>query len=117
AVRPNLANDAALRLECVGAHPELPRGRAELGRELDDGLGDLALTAVEVPPVGSVGDEIEDDGRRPGRLKDRFLFAARYFAGLGEAAVIGERAHPQLVPVPRHVRVIPSEPREVRSGW
>src|SRR5439155_6170720 len=53
----------------------------------------------------------------PLRLKDRLGRSAGHALTTPDRAVASERAHPQLRPVPRHVRVVPAEPGQPRSVW
>jgi hypothetical protein len=79
------------------------------------GLRHAALLAVEIPPARAVGHEVEPAIGRPRRLEDRFLGAAGDADGrLRQAARIEVREIERRA-VPRHVRVIPLQPGELRA--
>ena len=91
----------------VAGRAERPRGHADVGVGADHGLDVVAgLPAVEVPPVGAVGEEPQRAVGAPPRLGDRLARPARddrLLAG-------GEVADDQLGGVPRHRRVVPLQP-------
>src|ERR1019366_5779832 len=70
------ADDAAVRLEAVHRHGELPLRLAELGGHRMQGHDVSASLAVEVPPAAPVRGEVQFARGRPFRLEDRFLGAA-----------------------------------------
>ena len=104
------ADDACLRLEAVGAHPEHPLGLAELGLHRTERPRRALVAAIEVPPAAAVRDEVEDALGRPLGLEDRLLGPAGHELGRRERAVAVELGAPQRAAVPRHVGVVPGEP-------
>ena len=89
----------------------LDRGQV-LGRV---GRAEVGDRAVEVPPAVAVGDEAQPVVRVPGRGEDRLAGARRQRP---RRARVARRRHPQLGPVPGHVRVVPAgegEPEPVRG--
>jgi len=58
---------------------------------------------------------VEHTVGRPFRLEDRLLRAASHEVSLAEGAVGANPGEPKLRAVPRHVGVIPREPRDTRS--
>src|SRR5438309_1545403 len=98
----------------VRRQAETPLRNGELGGKGAQGLDRPLAQAVEVPIIGSVGCEVERSVGSPFGLEDRFVRAARDANGIFDAAVVSERARPELGGVPRHVRVVPAEPAELR---
>ena len=95
----------------VAGGAEHPGGHADVGVGAHHGLDVVAgLPAVEVPPVGAVGEEPQRAVGPPPRLGDRLAGAARDDGLLPG----GEVADDQLGGVPRHRRVVPLQPGERR---
>ena len=91
----------------VAGRAERPRGHPDVGVGADHGLDVVARQpAVEVPPVGAVGEEPQRAVGPPPRLGDRLPRPAcddRLLTG-------GEVADDELGGVPRHRRVVPLQP-------
>ena len=91
----------------VAGVAERPGGHADVGLGPDHGL-DVAAgqPAVEVPPVGAVGEEPQRAVGPPLRLRDRLARPA------GDHGLLAGRevADHQLGGVPRHRRVVPLQP-------
>ena len=93
----------------VAGGAEHPGRHADVGVGAHHGLDVVAgLPAVEVPPVGAVGEEPQRAVGPPPRLGDRLDRTARDDGLLPG----GEIADDQLGGVPRHRRVVPLQPRE-----
>ncbi len=111
------ADELLRRQEGIGRLPEYPLRLTELGlarTERMDAAG-ARIEAVEVPPAGAVGDEIEDAVGRELRLEDRFPGAAGNPPRARQRAVGGDLGQPQFGADPRHVGVVPGEPGEPRA--
>ena len=80
--------------EGVGGHAEDPLGQAEFGFQRQQRLDFAVALAVEVPPAGAVGHEMQFAGGRPLGLEDRFRLFAGYEPGCDECAVGGDVRDP-----------------------
>jgi hypothetical protein len=79
------------------------------------GFRHAALLAVEIPPAGAIRHEVEPAVGRPRGLEDRFLgTAGDAHRRLRHAAGVQVREEEGRA-VPRHVRVVPLQPRELRA--
>ena len=112
-LRPD-ACDPAVVEERVRRDTEQPLWPAELRIHRADRVHVAVDLTIEVPPVRAVRDEVQDTVRTPLRLEDRLrcrLPGDEAFAGHRPGLV--EVRDPQLGAVPREVRQIPGEPREL----
>ena len=108
------ACDPAVVEERVRRDAEHPLWPAELRIHRADRVHLALDLAIQVPPAGAVRDEVQDTIRTPLRLEDRLrcrLPGDEAFAGHRPGRV--EFRDPQLGAVPREVRQIPGEPREL----
>ena len=114
-------DDAVAPGERIGRHGEIPLRLPELGGLACERLGDLAgeIVAIEVPPAAAVGDEVKRRAvRRPFRLEHGFGRRARARRACDDGGfanhrpVVAELRNEQCRAVPRHVGMIPGEPRE-----
>src|SRR5262249_23647776 len=108
-------HDAVGRGERVGGHAENPLRPAELRRHRTQRLDTPGAPTVEGPPAGAVGHEKDNTVRRPVGLEARVTAPAGHAFAVTQRAVRQELTHPQFGPVPRHVGVIPGEPRQARA--
>ena len=108
------AGDPPVVEETVGRHAEDPLGPAELRLDRMQRLQVPLAFPVQVPPPGSVRDEMEVAGRAPRGLEDRLLARpAGDRSDAPEGRVTGEVRDEQLGPVPRHPGQIPFQPAEL----
>ena len=75
-------------------------------------VGELGVLSVEVPPAAAVRHVVEHPIRAPLRLPDRLGRAAGHEARLLRSV---KRRDPELGAVPRHVRVVPAGPGQLRA--
>ena len=109
------SDDAIPAGERVGRHAEDPLRLPELGltgrHRIDRAARDVV--AIQVPPAGAVGHEVERGAvGRPFGLKDRFRSAAGDRDRPSRHAARVDLAEVERGADPRHVRVIPREPRQ-----
>src|SRR6185437_5625077 len=91
--------------------PERPCGlRLEYRARRDP----IVLIAIEIPPVGAVGYEVERAVRIPAGLYDRFLEPTGNGRAMGEFRT-REIRHIKCGGVPRHVRMVPRDPRNASA--
>ena len=103
-------------LEGISRHAELPLRPSELGVHRRHGLDRAIALAIKIPPARApIRYEIEVAARRPFRLKNRFTGSARDLSRMLDLAIGREIADPEFRRHPRHVRVIPAQPRETVS--
>ena len=114
-VRVPVVRDDAARVEHrVAAHAEQPRRQAELGLRRQHRRQPLSVPPVEVPPPRDVGHAVQGAVRTPRGLEQGNLaaMAVRDAARRRQGAISGHLRDPELGGVPRHVRVVPADPRE-----
>src|SRR5688500_5475288 len=105
------ADDSFGRLKAVAGHAEAPLRHAKLSFHLVNRF-DIAFRklSVKVPPSASIGNEVENAIRRPFRLEDRLLGAARNFFRVRYQALFIKTCRPQFTTVPGHVGMVPRQP-------
>jgi len=110
------ANDAVARRKGIGRHAENPLRLAELSRHGRDRVhrSGRQRQAIEIPPARTIRDENEVSAvGRPLGLENRFGWPAGDGArSANNRAVIAELGEKESSAVPRHVRMVPGEPRE-----
>ncbi len=74
--------------------------------------GAFAVEFVRVPVPALVGDEEQSSVRAPFGLEDGDVPCSGHSLPRGHAPPRVELAHPEFRAVPRHVRVVPFEPRD-----
>ena len=102
--------------------PERPLRPAELGahgrirqQRFDGARGEVG--AIKAPPAGAVAGKAERPVGPPSGLVNRLGLPARQASWIAERAGSRDRRHPQLGPVPRHLRVPPRQPRQGVAAW
>ena len=107
------ADDAAVVQEGVRRVPELPQRDPELRRHRREvGLCAVLLRAVQVPPPGAIGDEVEPSVRTPGRLEHGLVRSTGDRMRRSQAPVRLQLRDHHLGPVPGHAREVPLQPHE-----
>jgi hypothetical protein len=99
------------RLERPGAQLPQRRGELLLSRAQRSGDAVLSVRQVQVPPAGPVGHRVQAPLVAPHRGEHRFGLLAHEHT---VASQVSHGRHPQLSPVPRHPRMIPGHPGELR---
>src|SRR5215470_2143680 len=111
---PSLGDDreAAVVEEGIGRVAQLPLRHAELGVGQEHGLGLVTSNSVEVPPAGSVGDEMQLAAGAPLRAENRLGTAACDRLRRPETATVVERRDPKGAGVPWHIGLFPAQPAQ-----
>src|SRR5207249_1988706 len=98
AVLGEAADEATGRRKSVGRHAEAPLRLPKLRLHRSERLNTVLRLLVQVPPAGPIRDEGEHTLRRPLRLEDRLVGAARDLLARSHTAISRDLAHPQLGP-------------------
>ena len=101
--------------EAIGRHAKDPLRHAEFCLHLTKRFRLAFIVAIEVPPSRAVGDEMQAAIGRPFRLEDGFACAAGDQMTLAERAVVVDFSKPKFCAVPRQVRMIPRQPRQLSA--
>ncbi len=109
------ARDAAIGQERVCAHAENPLRRTELGSHRRQRLDVVVVLAIQVPPAGSIRNEVQLALWTPLGLEDRLALATGQPSCIRDRAVRGQVADPQLRAVPGHARVVPDQPGQLAA--
>ena len=75
----------------------------------------LAVRAVEVPPAGAVGDEVQHRVGRPFGLEDRLIRPPGDMPRLHQLPIGIDVRHPQLGASPGHAWLVPRQPTELTA--
>ncbi len=109
------AQDPAVRIETVCRHAEEPLRLAELRFERMQREHFVAIDTVQVPPAAAVRYDMQFSRGRPGGLKQRLRHPCCNATRRADAPFFADVGKPQLRGVPRHVRMVPRQPRETAS--
>ena len=109
------AHDAPLRGKGIGGHAEDPLRQTEFRFHRRQGLYPSGTESVQIPPVAAVGNKIKRAVGREGRLKNRFVPAPGYTTLVTECSTRRDIRQPQFGTIPRHVRMVPCQPCQMRT--
>ena len=109
------ADDVAVCAKTVHRHAEGPVRRREFGLHRTQRIDAAIGKAIQIPPATAVGNEMQYALRRPLRLANRDVAAAGDLARRTQAAVNAHVGQPQLGALPRHLRMIPAQPCQLRT--
>src|SRR5262245_39369135 len=82
-------DDLAARLKSVRGNSEDPLRIAELGVHRQNRFNFSISLGVKIPPIGSIGDEVQRTVGRPAWLEDRFVDAASDLPRFAEGTIFG----------------------------